>query len=325
VRFVDRTDAATRLGLDELEALDSPQAVKEYDAARMKAEWAFTELGGFAEVMSTRGAFSELDVQWEARGAQPARKGRLDGWAVFRLEDRVDLDAVADAMVKAGYREDELGGRRHLTAPAPDDDGMVDGVYPFGLLDRVTVLPEEHLLVTGSAQPVLDVVDGDSASLRDSGKLADVAEPAEGIEHAELRTAETIDCAAPLSGGRKVPESTLRGAWSTLGMDGLRKPEGTALYVVTSDQTDKPPVRGVTMLEFADTATAQADAEARSAWLENGTDQVTRLPMAQLYSPIGQVVDASRVAIEWTYGDNLAAGVRAHWEGAGVASCAEPG
>lgn len=324
VRFVDRTDAAARLGIDDLDALDSPAAVREYEAARMSAEWAFTELGGFAEVMSTRGAFSELDVRWEARGALPDAKGRLDGWAVFRLEDEVDLEAVADAMVEAGYTEAELDGRRHLTAPAPDQEGMVDGTYPFGLLDRVTVLPEEHLVVTGGAGPVLDVLDGKGASLAEDDKLADVAQPAPGVEYAELRTAETIDCAAPLAGAEKVAPETLKGAWAALGMAGLRKPEASALYVVTSDEEGEPPVRGVTLLQFGDAATAAADAEARSAWLAKGTDQITRLAMGQLYTPVGEVVvDGSRVALEWTYGTNLSAGVRAHQAGAGIASCAE--
>lgn len=324
VRFVDRTEAATRLGIDDLEALDSPEAVRQYEDARISAEWAFSELGGFAEEMSTTGAFSELDVQWEARGALPDEKGRLDGWAVFRLADDVDLDAVADAMVGAGYTEDELSGRRHLTAPAPDQDGMVDGTYPFGLLDRVTLLPEEHLLVTGGAAPVLDVLDDKTPSLADDDKLADVAQPAPGVEYAELRTAATIDCRAPLAGSQKVAPETLKGAWAALGMEGLRKPEASALYVVTSDDEEAPPVRGVTLLQFGDAEAASADARARSAWLRQGTDQVTRLPMRQLYTPVGElVVDGSRVAIEWTYGRNMSAGVRAHQAGAGIASCAE--
>jgi hypothetical protein len=326
VRFVDRTEAEARLGIDDLEALDSPAAVKEYEGARMSAEWAFSELGGFAEEMSTKGAFSELDVQWEARGALPDEKGRLDGWAVFRLEDELDLDAVADAMVEAGYTERELDGRRHLTAPAPDKAGMVDGTYPFGLLDRVTVVPDEHLLVTGGAGPVLDVLDGTGPSLADDGKLAEVAQPAPGVEHAELRTAVATDCSAPLAGAEEVAPATLKGAWTALGMDGLRKPEASALYVVTSEEESTPPVRGVTLLQFADEATAAADAEARSAWLLEGTDQVTRLSMRQLYTPVGEVVvDGSRVAVEWTYGRNMAAGVRAHQAGAGIASCAELG
>lgn len=324
VRFVDAAGTRERLGLD-LEALDSPEAVKEYDRHLTESAWGFSELRGFAEEMSTDGAFSELDVEWEARGALPNEKGRLDGWAIFRLDEELDLDAVADAMVEAGYQETELDGRRHLTAPPSGRSNMVAGTYPAGLLDRVTVLPDEHLMITGGAQPVLDVLDDQSESLAEDGKLAEVVQPAEGVEYAELRTAVTIDCAAPLAGGKDVPEATLRGAWEALGMAGLRKPESTALYVVASDEEGKPPVRGVTLMQFADQETAKSDAEARATWLANGTDQITRLPMVQLYSPIGQVVDGSRVAVEWTHDGRLSAGVDAHAQNAGVASCAELG
>lgn len=326
VRFVDRAGAAERLGIAGLESLRSPAERTGYEEALADAEWAFTELGGFAREMSTRGAFSELDVVWEARGALPNEEGRLDGWAVFRMEDGLDLDEVADAMVGSGWTEREVAGERQLVAPAPDRrTGLVDGTYPYGLLHEVTFLPEHHLLVTGDAGPVVEVVERGAVSLLDDGKMDGVVEPAQGVEYVELRTAAAIDCAGALAGAREVPEATLRGAWAQLGMEGLRKPEVSALYVVAAGagEQGKPPVRGVTMLEFADEATARADAEVRAAWLETGTDQVTRLPMAQLYDTLGQVVDGERVTVEWTYGSNLAAGVRAHQTGAGVASCAE--
>lgn len=325
VRFVNREVAAGRVGIGDVESLAGATEQAAYEEALGANSWAFTEIGGFATVMDTKGAFSELDVVWEARGAQPNKEGRLDGWAVFRMEETLDLATVAASLLEVGYTESQLGGQRHFTAPPAGTQNMVGGIYPAGIFGRVTLLPDQHLIVTGAAQPVLDVVLAKGESLFDKGTFAEVAEQSPGLEYAELRAAATIDCVGALPGARDLEPEVLTGVFTQLGMTGLTKPRTSALYVVAADADDKgtPPLRGVTVLEFADEKAARADAEARQGYVSGGIDQITRLPMAQLYTPVAQTVDGSRSSIEWTYSGDLGSGVLAHQTGAGVASCTE--
>lgn len=315
VRFVDRGLVARRLGVDGVTSLGERSQARAYAAASRKAEWGATEIGFHAAVMSERGAFSELDVTWAARGVVTTEEG-FDGWSVFALEDSVDLDRVADAMVAAGYSESEVDGHRHLTAPAPRRGGLVGGAYPWAVLREVTVVPDRQLLVTGDPGPVLDVLGARAESAYDAGGFAEVTAQLPSVEYAELRSAAAIDCAAPIRGNGEPTPVQVTAIQAALGMTGLGRPRTTALFVAGEDRP-----RAVTMLEFADAEAARADAAARAVWLTQGLDIVTRLRNGTLYTIRSQVADGSLVTVEWTYGSNLAAAVRAHQAGAGVAAC----
>lgn len=317
VRVVDRSLVTARLGVDDVETMDPPAVAREYAAAIGRAEWGQTELGYHVQVMSRRGAFSELDVTWAARGVTSTPKG-FDGASVFALDDDVDLGAVADALVEAGYTEDELAGHRHFTAPLPKRRGLVDGVYPYAVLQQVTVVPDRHLLVTGRAQPMLDVLAGRAESAYDRGAFTEITAQVDQVEYAELRTGGAIDCAAPIRGDGQPSAAEVAAIQEALGMTGLGRPRTTALYV--AGEADP---RGVTLLEFADAAAARADAQARATWLTAGLDVVTRLTNGTLYDIRSQVADEDTVTVEWTYGENLAPAVRAHQSGAGVAACVD--
>jgi hypothetical protein len=315
VRFVDRSAVDARLGVDRIESLEAPADARAYARADLAAEWGRTEIAPFAVTMSRRGAFSELDVQWAARGVVTTEAG-FDGWSLFRLEEDADLGRIADALKTAGYVESDLAGHRHLTAPATGRDGLVDGVYPAGALHEVTFVPEEHLLVTGTATPVLDVLTGRTKSLLDAGTFDEVSSQVPVVEYAELRAAAAIDCAAPIVGTGTLTAAELTAIQAALGMTGLQKPVTSALYVV-GDETP----RGVTLLEFADSATAREDADVRAAWLKAGRDVVTRLQNSDLYTVSNLVAAENLETVEWTYAENPAPAVRAHQSGAGAGAC----
>ncbi len=317
VRFVDRDAVDERLGVDRIESLRTAEDARAYAAADAKAEWGRTELAPFAVTMSRRGAFSELDVAWAARGVFTTEEG-FDGWSLFRLQDSVDLDAVADAMVTAGYRETELDGHRRLTAPPTGGRGLVNGVYPAVALREVTFVPDEHLLVTGAATSVLDVLAAESEAVLDAGTFAEVTQQVPVVEYAEVRTAGAIDCAAPIVGVGKLSDTEVAAIREALGMSGLREPRPSALYVVGGDTP-----KGVTLLEFEDAATARADADLRAVWLKTGLDIVTRLSNSDLYTVTSLLATENLETVEWTYAGGPAPAVRAHQAGAGLAACAE--
>ena len=162
VRYLDRAGAARQLGLGS--------DVDEYLAALQDAPWIATRLATTV-ALSEDAPFSELDVDWWASVEVDVGEGAPLN--VYRLDDDVDLGAVADALADAGLEESTLGGhRRFKVGPEVpiDETGMVDGMPVQGLPD-VTVLEDAHLLVVG-AEPerVVDVVEGEADALADQDR-----------------------------------------------------------------------------------------------------------------------------------------------------------
>lgn len=316
VRFVDRDLATQRLGVDGVDSLADDAAVAAYEEKVRSAEWATTELGSWVVAMSRAGGFSDLDVRWAARGGV-GEPGRLDGWSLFAMDKELDLDTVAEALLTAGYTESAVDGHRQLTAPTPTDSALVDGVYPYYVLQQVTLVPERHLLVTGKAASVLDVVAGDEPSLLDASTFTPLVEDVPPVEYAELRSRSVTDCAAPIRGTGTMTPDALAAIRQTLGMEGLGTPESTAVLVAAPD--GEP--RAVTLLRFADEAAAAADAKARATYLSVGLDMVTRERNAELYDVTSLLAEGDIVTAEWAYTGGIGPGVRASQAGAGTVAC----
>ena len=146
--------------------------VDEYLAALQDAPWIATPLA------TTVAVSEDAPVRRARRGLVGLGRGRVGEGAplnVYRLDDDVDLGAVADALADAGLEESDLDGHRRFKVGPDvpmDETGMVDGIPVQGLPD-VTVLEDAHLLVAG-AEPerVVDVVDGDADALADQDGLA---------------------------------------------------------------------------------------------------------------------------------------------------------
>lgn len=249
VDFVDRAAIAERLGVDDVGDDATRQELEEYVKAFQDAPGA-TELAPWLSSMVRDAAFSDLDVEWEATA------GFGDATSVvWKVSDDLDLDAVADDLLDAGYDESGSGEARVFEAGDVKDTGetgLFGDRYPVQMY-RVAVVPDEHLVISGGGlEEVVDAVLDDADSLADDGGFDDLLELApepDDLETAALRDGDAA-CAAPVGGGR---------APST---DGLGTPEGAALFT----SGDAEPVLGA--LLFADEAAAEADAEARASYLE---------------------------------------------------------
>lgn len=176
VTFVDRATMAERLERDESPATDEGYA---------------TELSAHAKVMEETAAFDDSDLEWEVVGTTDGGLVR-----VWKLSDDLDLAAVAADLEDAGYERSGSEDTPRLRAEITDvgADGLVGGRYPAFLLD-VAIVPDEHLLVSGTATDlVLDAVADETDSLSDTGTFDDLLDhaPDEGaLEYAALTVRPT--------------------------------------------------------------------------------------------------------------------------------------
>jgi hypothetical protein len=257
VTFVGRAAAAERLdvevetGADDRELGRYLQAVDEAGVA--------TRLTSYLGVMGDA-ALSDADIVWEVSGSG----GDDDGpWTVWKTDDDLDLDDVGDDLADAGYEESETGGERRFRAElaaADPETSLVGDRYPVAVMGDVVLVPDEHLVLTGpDVEATLDVVQDDEDSLVDTQDLEEVAGAEDDVELARLR--REIDCAEALRLGPVNPQQVAEQA-ELLGVGDLARPDSTAFLVHGDDGAT------TTVLEFGDDETAEADAEARQAWLE---------------------------------------------------------
>ncbi|MDO9456207.1 hypothetical protein [Nocardioides sp.] len=256
--FRDREAIAERLGVDDVEDGASEDDLRRYaeavDGDPTDAEDLLTEF-----VVAMQDAeMSELDVRWSVGGLDD------DGaFTAYRLDDEVDLGAVADALADSGYAESDLRGRRHLVLDASDD---ASGLYPSNWLE-VTVDPDEHLLVVGSAEGILRVVDDEAESLADTDALDDLLDDAGDVQYALVGR-------PPACGSTRATPEQLEAA----GVADLGTPEATA-FVVSGDDAE---LRA--RIELEDDDAAEADLDARRTYLEEGDLAATGEPVSDLGS-----------------------------------------
>jgi hypothetical protein len=106
--FGDRGGAAKRLGLDDIGADSADDQIATY-LADFDGPAATSWARDLTKMTEGDAAFSELDVRWWAA---------LGRGTAYRMLDGLDLDAVADDLLDAGYTESENHGHRRFSAGA---------------------------------------------------------------------------------------------------------------------------------------------------------------------------------------------------------------
>ncbi|MDQ4051501.1 MAG: hypothetical protein M3237_02230 [Actinomycetota bacterium] len=279
VTFTHRQATAERLGIDDVATGDDREAVDRYRETVVEADLAgVTRFGGHLTSMTKRAAFSELDIVWEAAASAEGQPlGR-----VYKMRDDLDLDAVGDDLVDAGYEEDEIAGHRHLFIEDMHADLELDGTiggYPGVEMPEVVVVPDERLMFVGGTAEIVEaavgVFEDDADSATDGGGFDDVLDGADDPELALLR--RDVSC-------------------EDVGVDGLGTPEATGFYV----SGEGPETSSV--LAFADDDAAEADLAARRNYLADGVLLATREAVADVAEwDIEQ--DGNLVRIDYAYDD----------------------
>ena len=202
--------------------------------------------------------FSAQDVEWEVVGYEGDGFGR-----VWRMNDDLDLDDVADELVDSGFEEESGEGR---TLSIDLGDIATEEQYLVSM-QTITLLPDEHLIVTGPlADDVLDVIEDDADSAVDDGTFENLADSTDDVEVADL----TRDDRACLEVERLTPEEL-----ESSGIGGLGRPEGTGFFV----HGDEADVRQVLLFEDGDAA--EEDAEAREQYLSEESSPVSGVPYTE--------------------------------------------
>lgn len=269
------------------------------DAAAMKARWGMADLTSSVDIDGPRWkayveharnapagpiaaytvtmvedwGWSWLDVDWSISPT-------LDGppKTVYSLRDGLDMQTVIRSLTDHGY-----------TRSGPDDrpsfrvDLSKAGVAPPFF--AATVLPKQHLLVTGeSPDAVLAAIDDPSSSPPGSDITARLlAGPAP--EYAFV-TVGAGACTAlmPDLGSGASPSEVAASMQATLDkLKDLHPIDGWA--VMSTDDT-----RAVITTDFLSAEHAQADADARTTMMKDGTSATTHGPLSGIFTVTGTQV-----------------------------------
>jgi hypothetical protein len=257
VRFVDRAAMLERLDVEELGSDPSDEELKDYIEASREFP-AYTGLDQYLVVMLEDAPFSAQDIDWEVAGYD------ADGGfgQVWRMDDDLDLDDVADDLVDAGYQEEDSSDGRSLSIDL--NDVGEDEQY-FVTMQSLTILPDDHLIVTGPlTDDFVEVISDDADSAVDKDSFEELADGTDDAEFAALGR-DDLACL-----GTRV---TAEGAEE---LEGLGHPEQTGFFVHGDDGETR------SVLLFDDDQAAEDDAEEREDYLAGGTDPVSGQPFAEI-------------------------------------------
>ena len=160
--------AAERIGVDR-ETGDLADDIADYASLMAeKAPWGGTELDQWVVPMNEGdAAFTALDV-----GRQVTFS--VDGGALtkmWQVDEDLDLEDLATDLEDSVFEAQEARGATTFTVDpglADPTTQLVDGKYPVVSFRKVTVVPDEHLVVAGPADAVISVIsviDDDQESL----------------------------------------------------------------------------------------------------------------------------------------------------------------
>jgi hypothetical protein len=279
--FTDVAATTERLGVDDVTADSSEDEVARY-VRTMSDAGAGTPLDLYLGAMlDGDAAFTALDVQWAVSG---------EVGDVYRLDDEVDLDAIGDDLVDAGYEEASDDPATYtLELDAVDETGLVGDRYPF--LPGVIVLdPDDHLLVRAPDAGEASLV-GDGESAADAGTFDDLLD---GLDDVEVVSAVAPDdgyCFGALRSPATRDEVAERSGVADLG-----RPELVAGVVMGDGDEARTSVR----LEFDDPDAAEDDAAAREDYLADGTSLQTQQPVSDLVSDVDVSVSGAVETIDLT-------------------------
>ncbi len=289
-----------RLGIDDVDTGADEAQIDRYLEKAVDNPFIQNRFTEYLPIMNEQGAaFTALDVNWSASVAFGSVT-LSPGIELFGMDAAIELDQVADDMVDAGWRDSEIEGGRLLEVNIAELDPLtrMRGAYPatsVGLTAEVVVLPNEHLMVTGDYERVLDVVAGDSDSLQAADDVSELLGADEDPEYVHLARGGELcaDVVSRLLGSRPSPEllDKIRQEGA-----GLATPTATASLVLA----DGDGVTTTSRLLFADADEAADDKEARERYLRDGTSFVTRTPIADRLTVDSITVDGTVETITYT-------------------------
>jgi hypothetical protein len=279
VTFVDRVAIAERFEVDDVEPGASEDEIDHYLETGREFPYG-TSLVTYLTVMQDA-PFSDLDVEWEVTIGEGD-----EGFAqVWKMRDDLDLDVVGDELVDLGFEEQDADGdSRSLSV----DLAQIAPAEPYLVaLREVTLVPDEHLMIAGpDADGVQEVVKDDADSAVDSDRFEDLVDGTDDIEVADLARGEAA-CSSP---ERPLTPEQLEAS----GLEELGTPEERGYFVHGEDGETRA------VLRFDDEDAAGDDAQAREAFLDEGTSPISGVP----YSEFGDwavEADGDRVRIDIDY------------------------
>ena len=292
VEVVDRAAAAERIGADA-ETGDSADDIGDYAQQMVeKAPWGGTELDQWVVPMNEGdAAFTALDVERQVTFS-------VDGGAltkVWQVDDDLDLDDVATDLEGSGFEAEEAGGATTFTADlglADPTTQLVDGKYPVVSFREVTVVPDEHLRRRRARRR------GARRARRGPGVAGRRRQRRRGHRVARGRGAPVADH------GRRGPRALRRRCGRPIstdsGLDALETPEQVA-FAITGEGSVAASVTDT--FAFADAETAEADAEARQTYLDEGTSLKTREPIADLLDGVEVSTSGPVETVDYSFSD----------------------
>ncbi|MET0525802.1 MAG: hypothetical protein ABWZ91_13435 [Nocardioides sp.] len=282
VIFFDRAEAMERLDVDDIDADSSQDEIDEYVDAVLELPWS-TELDRSLLIMLEDAPFTAQDVDWEVTSFDnDSGFGR-----VWRMDDDLDLDDVIDDLKELGFEEERSEGDAHTLRIDLEDIGE-DLTWLTPLLN-VTIVPDEHLVITGPlADDVAEVVADDADSAVDSDAFEDLVDSTDDVELADLAR---DDLACSLGVSRLTPEQQ-----EASGIGDLGHPEEVGFFVHGDDADTR------SVLQFDSDEAAEDDATAREEYLDEGSSPVSGVP----YSEFGDweiEAEGDQVRIDVDYDD----------------------
>ena len=204
---------------------------------------------------------------------------RLDLELSPPLEDTTIAEGDVEWEV-TGYDGDDVGRVWKI-----DDDVDLDAVEEAD--SSVTVVPDAHLVVTGSlTREVLSTVADDTESLVDSGSFEDLVDSTDDVEVGDLVRGDAV-CAID---DPRVPPEQLEAS----GLADLSRPDTSGFFVHDGE------VRAVMIFDDGDAADEAADE--REAFLADGTSPVSGVPYSE-FGSYDVASDGKQVRIDVEYDD----------------------
>ncbi len=304
VEFRDQLKAEERLGIDDVKTGADDAEVLRYRQATLGSPWIDNDYTPYLDRMNDQEtAFTAFDVDWSASVTlgSPSAGSFL---RIYRMDADLDLDRVADEMVDAGWDESDVEGGRKLEAQPEDRDPIpvTVGGYPDVLgyvpANELVLLPDEHLMVAGDYEQVLDVIAGESESLATSGTFRDLLHVDDAaLEYAYLTEGSRATCTT--TGDLLMfewPSPELVERIQQL-VDGLQIPRAAASLVLADGDT----VTTKSRLLFDDEEEAAEDAKARETYLREGSTIVGNEPIADVLDVDSISVDGAVETIDFTF------------------------
>lgn len=295
VQIRDQGAAEQRLGIDDIETGASDADIERYLAASRNAPWVANIYTSYLDLMSDT-AFTALDVDWSASAFAGSAQESAFITQLYGMDPALDLAEVGDALAGAGWKRSDVDGGWKFEVEVGGIDPMtrLAGGYPVSGF-QMLLLPDQHLIVTGDYEPVLDVIAGDSDSLGTSDDVSELLEDTDDAEYVYV-TRGSGTCSPNLGLPRATP-TMLEKLWDRYDASGLGIPSITASLVLADGDT----LTNESRLLFDNEDAAAEDKAAREKFLRESTNSVTNEPIVDVLEVDEITVDGASETIEYTF------------------------